>query len=1232
MVPLRTKPLPWRCVSLSVLVLVSAAARPAEGQVLLEGGEVSTVLDVNQLTCGMANDGSVCRIISTVSSSASGHWPDGTLNQHSYSSGFQLAGMITHAEGLPWSGDTIGFFGFNASGPGEARPITNMWVSRDWSGEPNTEALANWPAEGDIPEFPWLSAHITDDELYHPLLLGRKVASQEDSWVVYWDGEDWLTDHEPDQHPAGLLVEQRTLAWDYPYGNDGTIYVVLRVRNISDNVYFQQRMEDAFFEGEDALPDSGWTLRNVYLAYAADPDVTNDARANFGVPSLPFDLAVTYASTFTAPEFQYPPWFFHPPFFESATSLWGTVLLRTPADDPQPVRRMFSNYTGGGAFSDPAGDSQLLRVLSGDVRPELGDGFCNVSNHRERGICFILPNQADVRQFQSTGPYSLAPGESFTLVLAMFAAPPVNVPEIVPGSVNPSVLTQDEPSWHPGCFGAEITPIERAAGWVATEDCPAAEGERLDPRNVEVLDASLLHKARIARELVDAGFLLPQPPEPPEFQVSPGADGVLVTWQPSATEDTGDPFYGLAGDPDAALHDPNYRQFDVEGYRVYRSTDGENYEQIAQFDYAHTRFVDRTCATRGDVAIGEPCTEEYIEPITRRLVQYPPNGRVRMNDAWVQVFETDTAPGELVDDGVPFVFEDTGARPGFEYHYRVTAFDVNSVRSGPASLESGSLRAKTIIAQPMAAGVVGADSVRAQVQVLLGDGTGADPTDEQSIDSNGRFSGPPPPTDAFSGAFDAIAPQVLAEGETVAVMTLDSVVPLYYSGAYYFSGADGRSYVLGSDQPSGLARYVQAAGDSLFLDQTRPVAVAADPALRDSIMQAGGADPPTVGGHARAELRWALPHWHSGDADWAYVVCGFWEICPPEDALAGGSRWFAGENESMEHPTLGTAHGRLPGVDSIFQPLPYQGYGGASPTFYEGHHNDLIRRFYQTTWSARRVADIEIRWGAAGGPPEVFDVTHRVPVPFRSAVRASWGFRNDADGDGVITWGDFFRTPGFDHSGVNWRELSGAGPDPELERTPVLTEVDVDGDLLGDGALGFGLYIAGEPYIFRTASIPTNTTWTLRTHSGVVTAPFWGAEYVHVDDGVMRTPGVPGLRLAVTVESARSYFPDLVDLDDVRVVPDPFYGESAFDVSPTDARIRFMNLPPRASIRIYSVSGVLVDVVNHDGGTGGLTSWDLRSREGEPVASGVYFYHIATPEGREHTGRFTIVSTGLGEQ
>jgi hypothetical protein len=81
------------------------------------------------------------------------------------------------------------------------------------------------------------------------------------------------------------------------------------------------------------------------------------------------------------------------------------------------------------------------------------------------------------------------------------------------------------------------------------------------------------------------------------------------------------------------------------------------------------------------------------------------------------------------------------------------------------------------------------------------------------------------------------------------------------------------------------------------------------------------------------------------------------------------------------------------------------------------------------------------------------------------------------------------------------------------------------------------------------------------------------------------------------------------------------------EVTPSAKVLKFVNLPTKAIIRIYSVSGVLLRVIEHNDATGGgEATWDLRNRNNQYVASGVYFFHVETPDGKEKIGRFTVVN------
>lgn len=112
-------------------------------------------------------------------------------------------------------------------------------------------------------------------------------------------------------------------------------------------------------------------------------------------------------------------------------------------------------------------------------------------------------------------------------------------------------------------------------------------------------------------------------------------------------------------------------------------------------------------------------------------------------------------------------------------------------------------------------------------------------------------------------------------------------------------------------------------------------------------------------------------------------------------------------------------------------------------------------------------------------------------------------------------------------------------------------------------------------------------------------------------------------------------------LDDVRVVPNPYRGSSQFEQAnpfPTgrgERRVRFVNLPPQATVRIFTASGRLVRTLTlNEGSNEGLAAaallngslaWDLLNEDRLEVAYGVYLYHVEAPGVGETTGTFALI-------
>lgn len=121
---------------------------------------------------------------------------------------------------------------------------------------------------------------------------------------------------------------------------------------------------------------------------------------------------------------------------------------------------------------------------------------------------------------------------------------------------------------------------------------------------------------------------------------------------------------------------------------------------------------------------------------------------------------------------------------------------------------------------------------------------------------------------------------------------------------------------------------------------------------------------------------------------------------------------------------------------------------------------------------------------------------------------------------------------------------------------------------------------------------------------------------------------------------------------EVVVFPNPYRGDAAWDGAlGRDRYLWFANLPSRCTIRIYTLSGDLVDTIEFDQSyaptdirgiydptdvrnpesdlpqlSGGMAAWDLVSRNDQGVASGLYMFSVEDHEnGDKQVGKFLIL-------
>ncbi|MDZ7797073.1 MAG: hypothetical protein U5N56_08520 [Candidatus Marinimicrobia bacterium] len=91
-------------------------------------------------------------------------------------------------------------------------------------------------------------------------------------------------------------------------------------------------------------------------------------------------------------------------------------------------------------------------------------------------------------------------------------------------------------------------------------------------------------------------------------------------------------------------------------------------------------------------------------------------------------------------------------------------------------------------------------------------------------------------------------------------------------------------------------------------------------------------------------------------------------------------------------------------------------------------------------------------------------------------------------------------------------------------------------------------------------------------------------------------------------------------------MPNPFYLNSGLSFAGDSKKLQFVNLPEQCTIRIFTLRGDLVKTLEHNDPFSGSISWNQISDHGQYVKSGMYLYHIKTPDGREIRGKFAIVN------
>ena len=104
------------------------------------------------------------------------------------------------------------------------------------------------------------------------------------------------------------------------------------------------------------------------------------------------------------------------------------------------------------------------------------------------------------------------------------------------------------------------------------------------------------------------------------------------------------------------------------------------------------------------------------------------------------------------------------------------------------------------------------------------------------------------------------------------------------------------------------------------------------------------------------------------------------------------------------------------------------------------------------------------------------------------------------------------------------------------------------------------------------------------------------------------------------------------DLDNIKVVPNPYVASASWEPkNPYNSgrgprSLHFTHLPPKCTIRIFTVNGELVNEIQHDSQiNSGAEDWNMLTKDNLSISYGVYVYQVEVPGIGTKIGKFAVI-------
>lgn len=118
-----------------------------------------------------------------------------------------------------------------------------------------------------------------------------------------------------------------------------------------------------------------------------------------------------------------------------------------------------------------------------------------------------------------------------------------------------------------------------------------------------------------------------------------------------------------------------------------------------------------------------------------------------------------------------------------------------------------------------------------------------------------------------------------------------------------------------------------------------------------------------------------------------------------------------------------------------------------------------------------------------------------------------------------------------------------------------------------------------------------------------------------VDTYTFSTPSVVAADMAADTE---------YDMSNIKVVPNPYFNQSLYELDQFDRQVRFTNLPYECTIKIFNLAGDHVVTLEKEASDDSYLVWSMLTKHGLPLASGLYIYIVTAPDGGEFVSKMAV--------